>query len=146
MAFTVTSAAFADGADIPKHHTCEGADTPPPLALREPPENARSFAIIMDDPDAPRGTFTHWLAFDIPPGGEFDPDRGKTLRSDFGRGGYGGPCPPPGHGPHRYRFTVYAVDAPSLTLGGIARADLEKALEGHTIATARLSGRYERKR
>jgi Raf kinase inhibitor-like YbhB/YbcL family protein len=146
MAFTVTSAAFADGADIPKLHACEGADVAPPLALREPPENARSFAIIMDDPDAPRGTFTHWLVFDIPSGGEFDPGRGKTLRSDFGRGGYGGPCPPPGHGPHRYRFTVYAVDVPSLTLHGIGRADLEKALEGHTIATARLSGRYERKR
>lgn len=146
MAFTVTSPAFADGADIPKQHTCDGADAPPPLTPREPPEGTRSFAIIMDDPDAPRGTFTHWLVYDIPTGAEFQPDRGKTLRSDFGRGGYGGPCPPPGHGPHRYHFTVYALDVPSLKLEGIGRRELEAALEEHTLASAKLTGRYERKR
>lgn len=100
----------------------------------------------MDDPDAPRGTFTHWLAFDIPAGGPFDAARGKTLRNDFGRGGYGGPCPPPGHGPHRYHFTVYAVDLPSLAVNGKKRQDLELALQAHTLGTAKLTGRYERKR
>jgi Raf kinase inhibitor-like YbhB/YbcL family protein len=99
----------------------------------------------MDDPDAPRGTFTHWLAYDIPAGeDELQVDRGKSLRNGFGRGGYGGPCPPPGHGVHRYNFTVYAVDVPSLPLRGASRKDLERALEAHTLATAQLTGRYER--
>ena len=146
MAFAISSPAFADGADVPPEYTCDGADAPPPLALREPPQGTRSLALIMDDPDAPRGTFTHWLAYDIAPAREFDPTRGKTLRNNFGREGYGGPCPPPGHGPHRYHFTVYAVDVPSLTLKGKTRQDLEAALQGHTLATARLAGRYERKR
>ncbi|MBI2223168.1 MAG: YbhB/YbcL family Raf kinase inhibitor-like protein [Acidobacteria bacterium] len=146
MPFTVGSPAFAEGSEIPKPHTCDGADAPPPLTIRDAPDGTRSFAIIMDDPDAPRGTFTHWLVYDIPAGGAFDPDRGKTLRSDFGRGGYGGPCPPPGHGPHRYHFTVHAVDVPSLALEGATRRYLEAALEGHTLATARLTGRYERRR
>jgi Raf kinase inhibitor-like YbhB/YbcL family protein len=146
MGFRVTSAAFADGADVPRQYTCDGADAPPPLSLSEPPDGVRSFAIIMDDPDAPKGTFTHWLAYDIPADGKFDATRGKTLRNGFGREGYGGPCPPPGHGPHRYHFTVYAVGVPSLTLRGQGRRDLEAALEGHTLGTARLTGRYERTR
>lgn len=146
MAFKLTSSAFADGADIPAKYTCEGADVPPPLALFEGPEKARSFALIMDDPDAPRGTFTHWLAYDIPASSPFDPARGKSLRNDFGRDGYGGPCPPPGRGPHRYHFTLYALDVPSLDVRGRTRRDLEGALAGHTLATARLTGRYERRR
>ncbi len=146
MVFTLSSPAFADGANVPPEYTCDGTDVPPPLTLREPPQGVRSFAIVMDDPDAPRGTFTHWLAYDIPPGRDFDPTRGKTLRNGFGRDGYGGPCPPPGHGPHRYHFTVYAVDVPSLILKGRTRQDLEAAVQGHTLATARLTGRYERKR
>ena len=145
MAFSVSSPAFADGANIPAEYTCDGADAPPPLALREPPQGTRSLAIVMDDPDAPRGTFTHWLAYDIPAAG-FDPTRGHTLKNDFGRAGYGGPCPPPGHGPHRYHFTLYALDVPSLSLKGTTRKDLQTALEGHTLGTARLTGRYERKR
>ena len=146
MAFTIGSPAFADGANIPAEYTCDGADAPPPLTLREPPQGARSFALIMDDPDAPRGTFVHWLAYDIPASGAFDATRGQTQPNGFGRKGYGGPCPPPGHGPHRYHFTVYAVDVPSLTLKGNTRKDLDAALQGHTLATARLTGRYERKR
>ncbi len=146
MAFKLSSPAFVDGANIPKRYTCDGDDAPPPLAVSEAPEGVRSFALIMDDPDAPRGTFTHWLAYDIPAGGEFDATRGRTLRNGFGRDGYGGPCPPPGHGPHRYHFTVYSVDVPSLPLHGKTRKDLESALQGHTLATARLMGRYERTR
>lgn len=146
MAFRLSSPAFADGADIPQQYTCEGADAPPPLTVSEAPSAARSFALIVDDPDAPRGTFTHWLVYDIPSSGPFDPTRGTSLRNDFGRDGYGGPCPPPGHGPHRYHFTLHAVDVSALPVQGKKRRDLEAALASHTLATARLTGRYERRR
>jgi Raf kinase inhibitor-like YbhB/YbcL family protein len=147
MAFKLTSSAFADGAAIPPQFTCEGKDAAPPLTIADAPAGARSFAIIMDDPDAPRGTFTHWLAYDIPAGKlELFATGGKTLRNGFGREGYGGPCPPPGHGPHRYHFTVYAVDVPSLPVRGETREALETALGEHTLGTARLVGRYERKK
>lgn len=145
MALTLTSPAFADGTLVPERFTCDGNDAPPPLAVSDPPDGTRSFALIMDDPDAPKGTFTHWLAYDIPiHGNELNPTAGKTLRNSFGRTGYGGPCPPRGHGAHRYYFTVYAVDVPSLALRGKSRGDLEAALESHTLAKARLMGRYER--
>lgn len=108
--------------------------------MKRPPEQ-------NTDPDAPKGTFTHWLAYDIPASEtELQVNAGKSLRNSFGRDGYGGPCPPPGHGPHRYFFRVYAVDAPLLPLKGKTRQDLEQALETHTLATAALMGRYERTR
>ena len=145
MAFTVTSPVFADGSPVPSRFTCDGDDAPPPITLSDPPQGTRSFAVIMDDPDAPKGTFTHWLAYDIPAdGAELQAGDAKTLRNSFGRSGYGGPCPPQGHGPHRYFFTVYAVDVPSLGVRGDSREDLEDALRTHTIATAQLMGRYER--
>ena len=147
MAFAVSSSAFKAGETVPRQFTCDGNDTPPPITLSDPPEGTRSFALIMDDPDAPKGTFTHWLAYDIPAGsGDLQVDGGKTLLNSFGREGYGGPCPPPGHGPHRYFFTVYAIDVPSLALSGETRQDLEKALETHTIARAQVMGTYERTR
>ena len=145
MAFTISSRAFRDGDTVPKQFTCDGADAAPQLKVDQPPPGTRSYALIMDDPDAPKGTFTHWLAYDVPAGsGELRVMEGKTLRNSFGRSGYGGPCPPPGHGPHRYFFTVYAVDVPALTLRGHTRTDLEDALKPHTLGTARLMGRYER--
>jgi Raf kinase inhibitor-like YbhB/YbcL family protein len=145
MAFKVTTPAFADGSSIPKQFTCDGNDTPPPLTISDPPEGTKSFALIMDDPDAPNGTFTHWLAYDIPfHESELRTAGAKTLRNSFGRDGYGGPCPPHGHGAHRYYLTVYAVDVPSLSLKGQTRRDLESALNEHTLGTARLMGRYER--
>jgi Raf kinase inhibitor-like YbhB/YbcL family protein len=145
MSFNVTSPAFHDGDTIPRQFTCDGADTAPPLMLSDSPDATRSFALILDDPDAPKGTFTHWLAYDIPiANGELAVTEGKTLRNSFGRSGYGGPCPPAGDGPHRYVFTVYAVDAASLRLEGNSRDDLEAALKTHTLATARMTGRYER--
>lgn len=147
MAFTVTSPAFHDGDVVPKQFTCDGADAPPPLKVSDFPDSTRSLALIMDDPDAPKGTFTHWLAYDIPAGSsELRVTEGKTLRNSFGRSGYGGPCPPPGHGVHHYVFTVYAVDVLSLGLKGEGRKDLEEALKTHTLATARMSGQYERTR
>jgi Raf kinase inhibitor-like YbhB/YbcL family protein len=147
MAFAIKSPAFAEGAPVPKQFTCDGNDAPPPIRVFEAPEGTRSFALIMEDPDAPKGMFTHWLAYDIPAGKtDLQVDAGKTLRNSFGREGYGGPCPPPGHGPHRYLFKVYAVDEPSLALAGETKQDLQKALETHTIASAELMGRYERAR
>ena len=144
--FTLSSSAFKEGDVIPTKHTCDGADTPPPLDVSGTPEQTRSFALIMDDPDAPRGTFTHWVAYDVPAGdGSLDAHRGQHLKNSFGRSGYGGPCPPPGHGPHRYYFRLYAVDVPSLAMKGQTRQDLEEALKAHTLATAQLMGRYERR-
>jgi Raf kinase inhibitor-like YbhB/YbcL family protein len=149
MEFTLTSSAFREGETIPLQFTCEGRDTPPPLAWSDPPRGTQSLALVMDDPDAPRGPFTHWLLFDVPAdAGSLPGDRipGKTLRNGFGRTGYGGPCPPAGHGPHRYVFTLYAVDVLELPNPGTTRASLERALVAHTLGTARLVGRYERKR
>lgn len=147
MAFTITSPAFADGQPVPKQFTCDGNDAPPPITMADPPKGSKSFAVIMDDPDAPKGTFTHWLAYDIPADGNaLRATAGKTLPNSFGREGYGGPCPPTGHGSHRYYFTVHAVDVPSLEVPGGSREDLEAALKGHTLAKARLMGRYERAR
>ncbi len=145
MAFTVTSPAFSDGQTVPKQFTCDGDDAPPPITVNEPPKGTKSFAVIADDPDAPKGTFTHWLAYDIPTDGNaLRATAGKTLKNDFGRKGYGGPCPPPGHGKHRYYFTVYAVDAPTLDIPGDSRDALEAALKDHTLARAQLMGHYER--
>jgi Raf kinase inhibitor-like YbhB/YbcL family protein len=147
MAFTVTSPAFSDGQPVPREFTCDGKDVPPAISVSDPPQGTQSFAVIMDDPDAPKGTFTHWLAYDVPADGSaLRATAGKTLKNDFGRKGYGGPCPPPSHGPHRYYFTVYAVDVPALDVSGGSRGHLEAALEAHTLATARFMGRYERTR
>jgi len=145
MAFTVTSPEFTDGNAIPSQFTCDGNDVPPPLLVSNAPEGTQSFAVIVDDPDAPRGTFTHWMAYDIPP--DQNPLRttaGRTLQNDFGRAGYGGPCPPPGHGSHRYHFTVYALDVPTLDLPGETRDDFEAAITAHMLGKARMMGRYER--
>jgi Raf kinase inhibitor-like YbhB/YbcL family protein len=147
MAFTVTSPAFADGQPVPKQFTCDGNDSPPPLTISDPPDGTRSFAVIMDDPDAPKGTFTHWLAYDIPAShGDLQVDAAKTLRNSFGREGYGGPCPPPGHGVHRYFFKVYALDVPALASAVTTRQDLETALKMNSLGRTQLMGQYERKR
>lgn len=148
MAFTLTSPAFLEGETIPRQYTCDGDNVAPSLAWSDPPaENTRGFALIMDDPDAPNGTFTHWLLYDIPATARNLDNRslGKELRNDFGRAAYGGPCPPVGHGPHRYFFTLHALDVSTLTVKGETRAALERALQKHTLTTARLMGRYERK-
>jgi Raf kinase inhibitor-like YbhB/YbcL family protein len=147
MAFNLTSSAFREGETIPRQFTCDGDDLALPLAWSDAPDGTRGFALIMDDPDAPHGTFTHWLLYNIPATTTALTDQlvGTTLHNDFGRPKYGGPCPPPGHGPHRYFFTLYAVDVPSLTLKGRTRKALERALQAHTLATARLMGRYERR-
>lgn len=152
MAFKIVIGAFADGAAIPTLHTCEGANVSPALEWSGEPAGTQSFALIMDDPDAPGGTWNHWLLYDIPasvhslPQGAKPEAAGMSGTNDFGRPGYGGPCPPPGHGPHRYFFRVYALSAPSLGLpAGAKRAQIEKALAGRVLGEAQYMGRYERK-
>jgi Raf kinase inhibitor-like YbhB/YbcL family protein len=141
----ITTTAFTEGAWIPVQFTCDGDDAPPIFGVSDLPSGARSLALIMDDPDAPNGIFTHWLVYDMPAReGPLEAGHGKTLTNGFGRQGYGGPCPPQGHGPHRYYFTLYAVDVPSLPLQGKDRQDLEEALGAHTLGAAKLMGRYER--
>jgi Raf kinase inhibitor-like YbhB/YbcL family protein len=149
MAFTLTSSAFEDGETIPREFTCDGIDVAPPLKWSGPPEGTRSYALIMEDPDAPRGIFTHWLLYDIPATTTTDLREqvdGTALPNSFGRAAYGGPCPPPGHGPHRYVFTLYAIDVPALDVRSRTRASFDRALRAHTLGTARLTGRYERKK
>jgi Raf kinase inhibitor-like YbhB/YbcL family protein len=148
MAFQLSSSAFQDGETIPKEFTCEGRDVPPPLDWSQPPKGTQSFALIVDDPDAPKGTFTHWRLYDIPAASSHLDEQstaiGRTVANDFGNTGYGGPCPPRGHGPHRYRFTLHAVDVATLGVHADRRDELEVELRSHTLETTTLTGRYER--
>jgi hypothetical protein len=150
MPFTLTSEAFRDGGDIPRRYTCDGENLSPPLAWSGVPEGTTGFALIVADPDAPGGTFTHWLLYDIPEDrthfgeGLQAGEGGRALVNDFGQARYGGPCPPRGHGPHRYRFTLHALNTPALKLRGGTRSELEHAVQPHTLGTAALTGRYER--
>jgi Raf kinase inhibitor-like YbhB/YbcL family protein len=143
----LTSSAFDDGQAIPQRYTCEGDDLSPPLAWTELSEGTRSLALIADDPDAPGGTFTHWLAWGLDPGsgglgeGEAAPFEG---RNDFGTTGYRGPCPPPGHGRHRYFFRLHALSGELELATGSSREELERALADRTLAVAQVMGTYER--
>jgi Raf kinase inhibitor-like YbhB/YbcL family protein len=124
----------------------------PPLQWTSPPIEAKSFALLCDDPDAPGGTWRHWAVYDIPPdethigeGLSADARGVKQAINDFGRRGYGGPCPPRGHGRHRYRFTLLALDAPTLGLrDGVRCRDVERAARRHVLDEARLTGVYQR--
>ncbi|MGA2434123.1 MAG: YbhB/YbcL family Raf kinase inhibitor-like protein [Bryobacteraceae bacterium] len=152
MAFHLSIGAFAEGSTIPKPYTCEGADVSPGIEWGGEPRGTKSFALIVDDPDAPAGVWNHWLLWDIPgsihalPEG-FQPGQlGQSGTNDFGKLGYGGPCPPGGHGPHRYFFKLYALDAAALELkAGARRASLDAALRNHVLAQAEYMARYERK-
>ena len=116
--FTLECPAFAEGTAIPSVNSCDGSNLSPFLAWHNPPGAARSFALMMDDPDAPRGTFTHWLLYDIPADARElsagDKETGLAGQNDFQGEGYGGPCPPPTHGAHRYFFRLFALDVDSL--------------------------------
>jgi Raf kinase inhibitor-like YbhB/YbcL family protein len=143
----LTSDAFAQGQEIPRRHTCEGENVSPALSWRDPPAGTGAFALVVDDPDAPVGTFTHWLAANIEPEGNGLAE-GKSApvegRNDFGRTGWNGPCPPPGHGPHRYFFRLHALDAPLAVDSRSGRREFDQAMAGHVLATAELVGTYER--
>ncbi len=152
MGLNITSTAFANEAMIPSKYTCDGEDISPPLKWESAPEGVRSFALISDDPDAPVGTWVHWVIFNIPAdvnelqesfSSEAELDNGtKQGKSDFGRIGYGGPCPP--GGTHRYFFKLYALDTVLDLQSGITKADLLNAMEGHILEEAQLMGKYTR--
>ncbi len=137
---TITSREFADGQAIPARFTCEGQSSPPPLALRGAPPKARSLALLVTDPDAPGGTFTHWLVWNIPPSSPTV--AGMLGTNDFGNVTYGAPCPPSGE--HRYIFTLYALDTELTLPSRSKRADVERAMQGHVIAQAVLTGKYRK--
>jgi Raf kinase inhibitor-like YbhB/YbcL family protein len=146
MPLTLMSPAFLDGDPIPRQFTCDGANVPPPLTWSGSPDGTRSFALVVEDPDAPGGKFTHWVLYDIPAQTNQWPSEGnsKTIRNSFGRSGYGGPCPPPDDGPHRYVFAIHAIDVRYLELAGKRVEDFRTALDPHILATGRLVGSYER--
>ncbi|MBZ5586520.1 MAG: YbhB/YbcL family Raf kinase inhibitor-like protein [Acidobacteriia bacterium] len=152
MAFKLFSNAFSDGGWIPELHSCTGADVSPTLEWSGEPPETRSFTLVVDDPDAPAGTWTHWLLYDIAPKvhslaqGYKPGNLGLSGANDFGRQGYGGPCPPKGHGPHRYFFKLYALDVQTLGLpAGVKTTELHPALKSHVLAEAQYMGRFERR-
>lgn len=148
----ITSTAFKEGSTIPKEYTCEGQDISPPLAWSNVPAGTQSLALISDDPDAPMGTWVHWVIYnllpetlDLPEG--VPPDRELKNGSlqginDFRKIGYGGPCPP--RGTHRYFFKLYALDAKLNLPSGVTKKDLLKAMEGHVLAEVELVGTFRR--
>lgn len=153
MVFLLTCPAFADGAAIPAAYTCEGRDVSPPLAWTEPPAGTKSFALISDDPDAPGKTWVHWVVYNLPasartlpeafPAEPELPDGARQGTTDFGRPGYGGPCPP--SGTHRYYFKLYALDAALPLAPGATKRQVEEAMQQHVLGEARLMGTYRRK-
>jgi Raf kinase inhibitor-like YbhB/YbcL family protein len=144
----ISSTAFSDGQTIPQRHTCDADNVSPPLSWSGGPEETRSLALVVDDPDAPSGTFVHWLAWGLDPASE-GLEEGQSPPSEgtngFGEPGYGGPCPPPGHGTHRYFHRLYALSSELDLPQGASRQELDAALEGKVLETAELVGTYERK-
>jgi Raf kinase inhibitor-like YbhB/YbcL family protein len=146
MTITVSSSAFTDGGTIPRRYTCDGEDVSPPLSVSGLPSGVRELALLVEDPDAPRGTFVHWVAWGIDPAepalaeGSAPPGAGVN---GFGRQGYGGPCPPRGS-THRYVFTVFALSRPAGLRPGASADDLRTAIQGAVLAEGRLTGRYGR--
>jgi Raf kinase inhibitor-like YbhB/YbcL family protein len=146
---SLTSDAFQNGLAIPAEYTCDGANQSPALSWGDPPQGTKSFALVNDDPDAPSGMFRHWGAYDIPAsarsigGGQ---RVGAEVANDFGKPGYGGPCPPKGHGPNHYHFKLFALDVDQLKLGPTSKVvDVENEASKHAIAQGELIGTYERK-
>jgi Raf kinase inhibitor-like YbhB/YbcL family protein len=153
MSLQLSSTAFPPGGDIPSKYTCSGADVSPALSWNDPPTGTQSFALIADDPDAPAGTWVHWVAYDLPasarqlpegvPKTDTIPGGGVQGQNDFRKTGYGGPCPPPGK-PHRYYFKLYALDRKLDLKPGEAKKAVEQAIQGHILAQAELMGRFQR--
>ncbi len=156
MTLRLTSTAFENGASIPAKHTCEGQDLSPPLAWSDPPDGAKSFALIVDDPDAPdpkapKMTWVHWVLYNLPPDSSGLEEGIKTAAlphgagvglNDWKRADYGGPCPPIGR--HRYFHKLYALDAMLSMQGHPTKPEIEKAMQGHVLAEATLMGAYEK--
>jgi len=152
MSFELISEAFAYGEPIPRRYTCDGDDVSPPLRWGDPPAETRSFVLIMDDPDAPMGTWDHWVLFDIPAEARALPEAvppdaepatgGRHGRNSWQRLGYGGPCPP--RGTHRYFFRLYALDTVLDLPAGVDKGRVMRVMEGHVLAQAELMGTYSR--
>ena len=147
------SSAFQNGATIPRKYTCDADDISPPLSWSNAPSAAKTFALIVDDPDAPGGTWVHWVIYDLPANSkELSEAVGKTETlangakqglNDFRKVGYGGPCPPPGK-PHRYRFKLYALDAPAHLKPRATKQQLLDDMKGHVLGEAEIIGSYGR--
>lgn len=154
MIMKIESAAFTEGEMIPSKYTCDGEDVSPPLVWSIIPDGTKSFVLIADDPDAPMGTWVHWVLYDLPGDATSLPENlpsSKELKngakqgtSDFGNIGYGGPCPP--GGTHRYFFKLYALDSKLNLEPGLTKAQLLKAMDGHILAQGELMGKYKRNR
>ena len=153
MALSVSSPVFQEGHRIPAKYTCQGQDISPQLAWSGSPAGTQSLALIMDDPDAPGGVFTHWVLFNIPPDSHELPEAVHVQarlssgalqgNNDFGKIGYGGPCPPPGRA-HRYQFILYAIDQTLDLKAGASKEQVLNAMQGHIIAQGQLTGTYQR--
>jgi Raf kinase inhibitor-like YbhB/YbcL family protein len=153
MSLTVTSTSFQSGGEIAKKFSCAGEDVSPQISWSGAPDGTQTFVLIADDPDAPAGTWTHWVLYDLPasstslneglPKSEQLPDGSKQGRNDFRKIGYNGPCPPAGK-PHRYFFKVYAVDRKLGLKPGASRGEVEKAMQGHVYAQGEYMGTFRR--
>jgi len=144
----LTSPAFPHNGMIPSRFTCDGVDVNPPLAIRDVPGSSRALALIVDDPDAPAGTWVHWVVWNIAPdtreiGEDSVPAGAVQGTNDFRKPRYGGPCPP--SGTHRYFFKLYALDQTLSVPSGAAKAQVEEAMRGHVVGQAELIGRYRRR-
>ena len=154
MTIQIKSAAFANGQPIPQKHTCDGEDISPALSWDKSPEGTKSLAIICDDPDAPSGTWVHWVIYDLAaattelpeaiPAKEDVLSGAKQGKNDFSRIGYGGPCPPKGNA-HRYYFKLYALDSVLNLKAGATKSDVESAMKGHVLGEGKIMGTYKRK-
>ncbi len=142
----LTSPVFNDGGNIPSKYTCDGEDISPPLEISDVPSETETIALVMDDPDAPVGTFTHWVVWNIPKDTtkieEGKEPQGVQGRTDFGKKGYGGPCPP--SGTHNYRFKLYALKKRLDLKEGASKKEVEKAMQGSIVEEALLTGKYRR--
>jgi Raf kinase inhibitor-like YbhB/YbcL family protein len=156
MALSLTSPAFQDGGTVPVKYTCDGADVSPPLEWSGAPAGTQMFALIADDPDAPAGTWVHWVLYNLPATTSQLPENvakvesldlggARQGRNDFRHPGYGGPCPPPGSA-HRYFFRLYALEAPLQLKSGVQKKDVEAAMQGHILGSAQLMGTYARRK
>ena len=150
---SLSSTAFKDGQTIPAQYTCDGKNASPPLAWTGAPENTQSLLLIVDDPDAPGGVWTHWLVYDMPADTLNLPEEAakssaasafKQGRNDFKQIGYGGPCPPAGKG-HRYYFKIFALDTKLNLAAGASRQDIDAAMAKHVLSMGQLMGTYQRK-
>jgi Raf kinase inhibitor-like YbhB/YbcL family protein len=146
---SLTSDAFRGGQPIPMQYTCDGANQTPTLRWSDPPAGTKSFALIIDDPDAPKGTFRHWGVFDFPASARSiggDKRVGTEVANDKGSQGYTGPCPPLGDKPHHYHFRLFALDTDKLGVGQSAKIiDVENAARQHALAVGELIGTYQRR-